>query len=103
MDFLDTTLIYAHRFARSMRFAIPLSHHCTLSRKTQVVCATLSACGSAPLVEAVSLTGKGFDTVIVDEACQVWFFSFLFWLGELYKCSHKLGTDLKNLWVTGGP
>lgn len=41
--------------------------------QTQVVCSTLSGCGSAPLVEAVSLSRKGFDTVIVDEACQVTF------------------------------
>ncbi|CBN79685.1 Presumed helicase required for RNA polymerase II transcription termination and processing of RNAs [Ectocarpus siliculosus] len=39
-------------------------------RRSLVVCATLSGCGSGPMVEAVSLSGKGFDTVIVDEACQ---------------------------------
>ncbi|CAM9371654.1 unnamed protein product, partial [Scytosiphon promiscuus] len=42
----------------------------SLISNAQVVCATLSGCGSGPLVEAVSLSGKGFDTVIVDEACQ---------------------------------
>lgn len=38
---------------------------------SQVICATLSGCGSGPLVDAVTWSGKGFDTVIVDEACQV--------------------------------
>eukprot|EP00903_Cladosiphon_okamuranus_P019598 g18024.t1 len=42
----------------------------SLLSNAQIVCSTLSGCGSAPLVEAVSVSRKGFDTVIVDEACQ---------------------------------
>ncbi|CAM9306566.1 unnamed protein product, partial [Phaeothamnion confervicola] len=38
--------------------------------EAQVVCATLAGCGGPELVETVNSSAKGFDTVVVDEACQ---------------------------------
>lgn len=54
-----------------LSLALYLVHVFTFASLWQVICATLSGCGSGPLVDAVSWSGKGFDTVIVDEACQV--------------------------------
>ncbi|KAG5192553.1 AAA domain-containing protein [Tribonema minus] len=41
-----------------------------LLSNAQVVCATLAGAGHQDLVEAVYLSGKGFDHVVVDEAAQ---------------------------------